>query len=120
MAVFLGGLFLFVYRFFYGGEVTFVQSLAIVVWSALAIAIVSIPLLVVVFFGKGDWNLNPQSVVQANLSLLLERSRLFNGIDFGGMVRRTGRNLHQPVGDGGRSVGRRLRIACRDGFCERR
>jgi hypothetical protein len=73
VALFLGGLFLFVYRFFYGGEVTFLQSLAIVSWSALAIALVSIPILLAVFYGKGDWSLNPQSVVQANLSVLLER-----------------------------------------------
>lgn len=69
----MGGLFLFVYRFFYGGDVTFLQSLAIVAWSALAIAIVTIPLLLAVFFGKGDWNVNPQNTVQANLSLLLDR-----------------------------------------------
>jgi Yip1-like protein len=69
----LGGLFYFVYRFFYGGEVTFAQSLAVVAWSSLAVAVVTIPLLLVVFFTKGDWNLNPQNVVQANLSLLLDR-----------------------------------------------
>ena len=73
VAVFLGGLFYFVYRFFFGGEVTFVQSLAVVAWSALAVAVVTIPLLLVVFAVKGDWNLNPQNVVQANLSLLLDR-----------------------------------------------
>jgi hypothetical protein len=72
-ALFMGGLFLFVYRFFYGGEVTFLQSLAIVAWSSLAVALVLIPIMLGVFAGKGDWNLNPQNVVQANLSLLLER-----------------------------------------------
>jgi hypothetical protein len=73
VVLFLGGLFLFVYRFFYGGEVTFLQSMAIVAWSSFAIALVSIPILLAVFAGKGDWSLNPQSVVQANLSILLDR-----------------------------------------------
>jgi len=68
-----GALFLFVFRFFYGGEVTFKQSLAVVAWSSLAVALVSIPIMLAVYAGKGDWNLNPQSVVQANLSLLLDR-----------------------------------------------
>jgi Yip1-like protein len=68
-----GGLFLFVYRFFYGGELGFKQSVAVVAWSSLAIALVSIPIMLAVYAGKGDWNLNPQNVVQANLSLLLDR-----------------------------------------------
>lgn len=69
----LGGLFFFVYRFFYGGELGFKHSLAIVAWSSFVVAIVTIPIMLAVYAGKGDWNLNPQSVVQANLSLLLDK-----------------------------------------------
>jgi hypothetical protein len=73
MVVTFGALFLFVYRFFYGGEVGFKQSLSIVAWSSFAIALVTVPIMLAVYAGKGDWNLNPQSVVQANLSLLLDK-----------------------------------------------
>lgn len=69
----LGGLFLFAYRFFYGGELGFKQSLSIVAWSSFAVALVTIPIMLAVYAGKGDWNLNPQTVVQANLSLLMDR-----------------------------------------------
>lgn len=73
MVVVLGALFLFVYRFFYGGELSFTQSLSIVAWASFAVALVTIPVMLAVYAGKGDWNLNPQSVVQANLSLLLDK-----------------------------------------------
>jgi hypothetical protein len=69
----LGGLFLFVYRFFYSSDLTFTQSLAIVAWSGFALALVTIPIMLAIYAGKGDWNVNPQSVVQANLSLVLDR-----------------------------------------------
>lgn len=68
-----GAVFYGIYRFFYGGDVKFKQSLAIVAWSSLVITIVSVPIMLAVYAGKGDWNLNPQNVVQANLSLFLDR-----------------------------------------------
>ncbi len=70
----IAGFFFFVYRFFYGGELTFRQSLAVTSWVLFAVGLITTPLLLVVFGLKGDWNLNPQEVVQANLSLLLDRS----------------------------------------------
>jgi hypothetical protein len=73
MIAVLGALFLFVYRFFYGGEVRFTQSLSIVAWSSFALALVTVPIMLAVYAGKGDWNLNPQTVVQANLSLMLDK-----------------------------------------------
>lgn len=72
-ALVLGGLFLFVYRFFYASEVTFKQSMAIVAWSFLAVALVTLPLTLAVFAGKDDWNLDPNSALQANLSLALDK-----------------------------------------------
>jgi hypothetical protein len=69
----IAGVLLFVFRFFFGGDVGFKQALSIVAWTSLAIALVSIPVMLAVYAGKGDWNLNPQAVVQANLSLLLDK-----------------------------------------------
>jgi hypothetical protein len=65
---------MFVFRFFYGSEVVFKQAFAIVTWCFFALALITTPLLFLVLQLKGDWNLNPQDVVQANLSLLLDKS----------------------------------------------
>jgi hypothetical protein len=70
----VGGGLMFIYRFFYASEVTFKQALAISAWSFFAVALVTTPLLLVVMGMKGDWNLNPQDVLQANLALLLDKS----------------------------------------------
>jgi hypothetical protein len=70
----VAGILLFIYRFFYAGEVGFKQSLAITSWSFFALALLTTPLLLAVFALKGDWNLNPQEVLQANLSLLLDKA----------------------------------------------
>jgi hypothetical protein len=66
--------FLFVYRFFYGGELTFTQSLAVSSWVFFAVGLVTTPLILTVMGLKGDWNLNPQEALQANLTLLLDRA----------------------------------------------
>jgi hypothetical protein len=65
---------MFIYRFFFAGEVSFKQSLAIVVWVFLAVSIVSVPVTLAVLALKGDWNVDPNQVVQANLGLLLDKS----------------------------------------------
>jgi hypothetical protein len=70
----IAALFLFIFRFFYGGELKFVQSLAVSSWVFFAVGLVTTPLMLAVFGLKGDWNLNPQEVLQANLTLLLDRS----------------------------------------------
>ena len=67
-------LYLAIFRFLYGADLTFKQSLAIVLWSFLAVSLVSTPLMVAIFALKGDWNLDPNSVLQANLSLLLDKA----------------------------------------------
>jgi hypothetical protein len=74
MVLLVSGVLLFIYRFFYAGEVGFRQSMAITSWSFFAVALVTTPLMLVVFALKGDWNLNPQEVLQANLSLLLDKA----------------------------------------------
>jgi hypothetical protein len=65
---------MFVYRFFYASEVTFRQAFAIVTWIFFAVGLVTTPLLLLVLQLKGDWNINPQEAIQANLGLLLEKS----------------------------------------------
>ena len=79
---------MFVFRFFYASEVAFKQAFAIVSWCFFAVGLVTTPLLMLVFYLKGDWNVNPQEAVQANLSLLLDKSEaarplwaLFTSID---------------------------------------
>jgi len=67
---------LFIFRFFYAGELGFKQALAITSWSMFAISLVTTPLILVVMALKGDWNLNPQDVLQANLGLLLDKAEV--------------------------------------------
>jgi hypothetical protein len=70
----VAGVLLFVFRFFYAGEVGFRQALAIVAWTFFAVGLITSPLTLTVMGLKGDWNLNPQDVLQANLSLVLDRA----------------------------------------------
>jgi hypothetical protein len=69
----LGGLFLFVFRFFYASEVSYPQSVTIVASSFAAVALLTTPLMLGVLALKGDWTIQPQDALQANLTLLLER-----------------------------------------------
>jgi hypothetical protein len=88
MVIVVAAVLMSVFRFFYASEVSYKPSLAIVAWSFFAVAIVTTPLLLAVFALKGDWNLNPQEVLQASLGLLLDKSTaakplwaLFTSID---------------------------------------
>ena len=56
----VSGALLFMFRFFYAGEVSFKQALAIVCWSFLAFAIISKPLTHGVMAMKDDWNITPR------------------------------------------------------------
>lgn len=68
----ISGVLLFIYRFFYASQVTFKQSLTLVSYVSLAYTIVATPLMLLILFLKQDWSLNPQDVIQANASLLLD------------------------------------------------
>jgi len=65
--------YLFVFRFFYAAEATFRQSLAVVSWTSLAVALVTLPLTLLVLGLKQDWNVDPRTALQANLSVLLDK-----------------------------------------------
>jgi len=62
-----------VFRFFYAAEVTFGQSLAVVSWTFLAAALVTLPLALLVMRLRQDWNVDPTTPLQANLTLLLDK-----------------------------------------------
>ncbi len=64
--------FLFVFRFFLAAEVSFPQSLATVAWTFAALGLIQTPILLAVFSLKGDWNLDPNEVIQANPTLFFE------------------------------------------------
>lgn len=65
---------MFVYRFFYASEVAFSRALAIVTWSFLAVGLIATPLMLLVMGLKGEWNVAPQEVLQANPTLLFDKS----------------------------------------------
>lgn len=68
------GLFLFVFRFLFGGDVTFAQSAAVLAWSCLAVGLITTPLTLAVMGLKDEWNLDPRTVLQANPSLFLDKA----------------------------------------------
>ena len=70
----MAGLFYVVFRFFYGAEVTFLQSIAIVAWTFAAFGLLTTPLILLVMSLKGDWNIDPQSAIQASVAGLLDKS----------------------------------------------
>jgi hypothetical protein len=70
----LAGLYLLVFRFFYGGQLGYPQSVAIVAWSFFTVKLVTIPVTLLVMFLKGDWNVNPEEAVQAGASLFFDRA----------------------------------------------
>jgi energy-coupling factor transporter transmembrane protein EcfT len=69
----LAAVFLFIYRFFYEAETTFRQSLAVVAWSLLAFYLVVTSLMLLVLKLRGDWNVDPHGVIQANAGALVEK-----------------------------------------------
>ena len=68
----LAGLLLFVFRFFLAADVSFLQSLATVAWSLGALGLIQTPILLAVFSLKGDWNVDPNQIVQANPTVFFE------------------------------------------------
>lgn len=73
MLLITAGVLLGIYRFFYASEVTFKQALAICAWTSFAVALLTTPLLLLVMNLKGDWNLNPQNVIQASPAAFVDK-----------------------------------------------
>ena len=74
MLLVVSGALMFVYRFFYAGDVSFKQAFAIVIWVFLAVSVISVPVTLAVLALKGDWNIDPNQAVMANLGLLLDKA----------------------------------------------
>jgi hypothetical protein len=74
--VVVSAVLMFVFRFFYAGEVTFKRALAIVAWTSLAVSLVTVPLTLAVLGLKGDWNLDPNTALQANVGALLDKDTI--------------------------------------------
>lgn len=70
----LAGLYLFVFRFLFGGDVTFGQSAAVLAWSFVAVGLITTPLTLLVMALKGDWNVDPRTALQADVSVFLDRA----------------------------------------------
>lgn len=68
------GLYLFVFRFLFGGNLTFSQSAAVLAWSVLAVGLITTPLTLLVMGLKDDWNMDPRIALQANVSLFLDKA----------------------------------------------
>jgi hypothetical protein len=69
-------LYLFIFRFFYASETTFKQSMAVVTHSTLATNLVTVPLAVLVYALKGDWNVAPQELIKANPAAFFEKDAM--------------------------------------------
>ena len=65
---------LFVYRFFYGAEASFAQSMAVVAWCLAAFSLVRNPLMLLVMGLKGEWSVDPDSVLQASGAALVDKA----------------------------------------------
>ncbi len=74
MLVVIAASLMFVFRFFYAGEVRFKQAFAIVLWIFLGVGLVTTPIVLAVLALKGDWNIDPNQAIQANLGLLLDKA----------------------------------------------
>jgi hypothetical protein len=65
---------MFVYRFFFEGNVPFKQSVAIVTYAWLITALVTIPLFMGAMALKGAWSDPPDTILAANPTLVMDRA----------------------------------------------
>ena len=70
----IAGVYLFVFRFLFGGDVTYGQSAAILAWTFLVVGLVTTPLTLLVLGLKEDWTIDPRVALQANPTLFLDRA----------------------------------------------
>lgn len=68
----VAGLLLFMFRFFMAADVSFLQSLTTVTWTFAAVGLIQTPVMLAIMFLKGDWNVDPNQVVQANPTVFFE------------------------------------------------
>jgi hypothetical protein len=68
----LGGVYVFIMRFFLASEVSFKKILSVIAWSFLAVSAVTTPLVLATLYLKGDWSVNPRMALQANPAMFLD------------------------------------------------
>jgi hypothetical protein len=68
----LAGIFMFIFRFFMAADVSFLRSLTTVAWSLAAMGVIQTPIMLLVFWLKGDWNVDPNQIIQANPTIFFE------------------------------------------------
>lgn len=68
----IAGILMFMFRFFMAADVSFMQSLTTIAWTFVALALVQTPIMLAVFALKGDWNVDPGQLVQANPTIFFE------------------------------------------------
>jgi hypothetical protein len=68
----LAGVFMFMFRFFMAADVSYLNSLAVVAWTLAAMSLLQTPIMLLVFWLKGDWNVDPNQIIQANPTLFFE------------------------------------------------
>jgi hypothetical protein len=71
LALVIGSVYLFIFRFFYASTIGFKPALSLVAHTLLAVSLVTTPLILLVMTLRDDWTVNPQNAIQANLSLVL-------------------------------------------------
>jgi len=67
------GYFLVAARFFYGTATRFKQIFSLTIWANLAIQVISIPLVLITLFLKGDWNVDPGEAFQVSVAALMDK-----------------------------------------------
>ena len=71
LVLIVAAIYLFIFRFFYAASIGFKPALSLVAYTFLAVSLVTTPLTLLVIVLRDDWTINPQTAIQANLSLLL-------------------------------------------------
>ncbi len=72
--VLVAAVYLFVFRFAKGSEIRFGDSLGVVGWTFLAVSLVTVPLLLMTIAAKGEWSVDPRTVLQAGPAVLLDKA----------------------------------------------
>ena len=68
----LAGILMFIFRFFLAADVSYLRSLATVAWTFAALGLIQTPIMLAVFWLKGDWNVDPNQIIQANPTIFFE------------------------------------------------
>ena len=63
-----------IYRFFYGTDLTYKVAMTVCAWTSLITGIVTIPLIWLTMFLKGDWQVDPRTALAANLGAFLDKA----------------------------------------------